>query len=264
MERLVVIPEVFDAQKELYLIDTNTFHEWAEQRLTHRSRNLLDVAGVMDRPDAESIPNPQHARIRQLVVNVMVFELPDDIYDDIQKSNHPNHLMTVVSNAQLLGTMKLPQSGESRLVGKLASGLGGHVDESDWLKEDRTIDDVLRRAMVRELCDEELSTDNYQAFCDYVEYRTEPLAVLNSNFGEVESVHIGFVSVLALPKRANVRVHEVEKLETIWVPLVGFKNELQMFWEQRDGHKKLDRWTQLLFGRIELNWFMKKLVASIQ
>lgn len=264
MERLVIFPDVLESEFECQLVNSLTFTKYLSTFLPYGDGNLINLIGFMDRPIAELRPNPRTVRVRQAVINTMVIELPSELYTQISKRqlSGDEEIRQVLRHAVLLATMKLPQSGEQRLVGKLASGLGGHVDEADYHPKMLVIDDLLKQAALRELCDEELQSENDAEFRALVAQKLTPYALLNSSYGEVESVHLGFVTILAVPSDLEVGVREVDKLETIWVPVNSFIDQLDRFAKREEGHYVLDRWTQLLFNQDSKN-LAQKIIQSI-
>ncbi len=101
---------------------------------------------------------------------------------------------------KFLVSMRKPNSGESRLVGQMSIGFGGHVDISDGTK------DVLFKALYRELHEElHVELTDPAKFVGYVR-----------DMGSKTSDHFGCVFLIHAD---DASVKEVDKLEGSWLSI---------------------------------------------
>lgn len=251
-EQVIIIPDLFVPKEELHLYDQG-FSQFFTRFGYGRTKAAVDhMIRMVPRADAEKLPNPHGERIRQLVANVLVFIIPDELYLSAQtyKKNaiHDAYvLQQIKEHAVLMACQKLKGSGEARLHGKLSVAFGGHVEPGDVLDGDMThvlgssrpaFDYMMHHAAVREVAKEELVGDAF--FEDYVDDHVVPMGIINSSFSEVESLHFGCISVLAVPEFRQPKIHETEKLAEVWIPLEDFKrvDKLEQYYE-------LEQWTRL-------------------
>ena len=124
-------------------------------------------------------------------------------------------------------TKRLPQGGESRLVGKLSIGIGGHINPVDH-------GDIIAEGTARELEEElELGGDG----------RLEPVGIINDDSNPVGAVHVGLVQVLFLPTN-DARVREEDVLEGHFVE----QGELVRLLEDQAPY---ETWSRMLVERID-------------
>jgi len=98
-------------------------------------------------------------------------------------------------------TRRTNKGGEARLHGKMALGLGGHINTLD----DMASGDVFRRGLERELAEEAFVTGPGPLI---------PRGVINDDTNEVGRVHLGFFFTMEV---ADAAVRETEKLEGLWL-----------------------------------------------
>jgi predicted NUDIX family phosphoesterase len=247
-EMILVMPDLFEAEERVILTGMGF-----ESHFTTRGSDWqrpADLVRSMRREDAERVPNPYKLKIRQLVANVMVFVLPDDLYaalcapHAVTTQNEFHLVNRITTEAILYASLKTKQSSESRLHGKLAAGFGGHVDVQDSA---RHLDTLIRNAAIRELKEElESSMTDKNTFSMIVDEAIIPLGIINSSASEVESVHIGFINIVAFPKSVGLKIAETDILQKVHIDLHDFKelataNKSNHFFEY-------DHWTQLLFA----------------
>jgi predicted NUDIX family phosphoesterase len=260
-ENILVMPDLFEAEERLILtsmgspnsmgLPTNVgFETYFETRGSGWS-HPTHLIRPMRREDAECVPHPHRFKIRQLVANVMVFILPDDLYASLRippKNSGFNEfalLDRIIREATLFASVKTKQSSESRLHGKLAAGFGGHVDEKD---RTRSLDTTVMMAAMRELTEELKSADSAEmvdAFHAIINNAITPLGLINSSASEVESVHIGFINIVAFPASVGLEIAEKDNLHKALIPLERFKSlTVDNFQDVRTPYE-FDNWTKM-------------------
>jgi predicted NUDIX family phosphoesterase len=264
-EMVLVMPDLLEAEENVILTQTG-FEVYFITRGNGWMRPT-DLLRPMNRGDADTVPNPYRLKIRQLVANVMVFILPDDLYTEILTSKGKTSknefflIDRIINEATLYASVKTKQSSEARLHGKLAAGFGGHVDVVDATN---SLDGVIRNAAIRELLEElKSSDDNIRTFESIVKSSIKPMGIINSSASEVESVYMGFISVLAFPESVGVGIGEPENLETASIPLAAFKGITD---ESITFPYEYDNWTKLVLNiprNIYAGLIIRSVIASL-
>lgn len=130
--------------------------------------------------------------------------------------------------------------GEDRLLGNWSVGLGGHVDFGDVQQKNSVIDvlGTINNAMVRELEEEVLFSDSQGA---EIKPNLKPVffGVINDLRDPVGAVHYGLLYGIKLPAGVAVSCREVE------LEAKGFYSAKQLAMDEKNGHLKLEGWTQL-------------------
>jgi len=119
---------------------------------------------------------------------------------------------------EVFATRRSSKGGESRLHGRIALGLGGHINTDD--------DDspgIFRRGLLRELSEEA----EYTAVGELI-----PRGVINDDTTEVGKVHLGFLFTLEV---SDAAVRETEKLEGLWI----LRRDLPSYVDRMEGWSEI-------------------------
>lgn len=123
---------------------------------------------------------------------------PEAEQDPSHKQIIPYIILT--RGEEVFATRRSSKGGEARLHGRIALGLGGHINTDDDDKPG-----IFHRGLLRELSEEA----SYCAVGDLV-----PRGVINDDTTEVGKVHLGFLFTMEVSEAA---VKETEKLEGLWI-----------------------------------------------
>lgn len=136
---------------------------------------------------------------------------------------------------------RLQGSGESRLHGKTSIGAGGHMnieDEEYW-----NFEHLLALGLARELEEEVIIRDSKGKEITNMYPLTKQLnvkGIIYSQDNEVDSVHLGVVTVLNLPTGYSVDVRETESL----------KGSFQSY-EEVKNNENLESWTKIIIDKLK-------------
>lgn len=248
----MILPDIYEAEEKM-LFATAGFEDYFEHRGTGWLDPCESLVRIVERSTVEETPNASKERIRQMVVNVMVFTLPDELYVKARQKHPQNEfylLREIIDHAKFITGIRLNASNESRLHGKLAAGLGGHVNIDDFqqLPTKNKFDCLLRNAAIREMCEEikPVNSNGTLTYNTILNTGLVPLGVINSGADEVERIHMGFSYVIAFPESVGLELIEKEKMEEVHIPLNEFNLHLQM--EHNEGTFELDNWTRISFA----------------
>lgn len=165
MERILVVPR----EKILPFVDEKGLFTGHEEELYA----LVEAEhSFMPRPEAEQDP-----RYKQIIPYIIL-----------------------TRGDEVFATRRSSKGGEARLHGRIALGLGGHINTDD--------DDspgIFHRGLMRELSEEA----EFTAVGELV-----PRGVINDDTTEVGKVHLGFLFTLEV---SDAAVKETEKLEGLWI-----------------------------------------------
>ena len=137
--------------------------------------------------------------------------------------------VSIVRGDEVFATRRLNKGGEARLHGKMALGVGGHMNEID-----ETGDDWLMNCLWREV-EEEVAME------DMGDLTLRGL--INDGGDAVGSVHLGFF--FTLTTKCDVQVRETEKLEGSFVPLATLLENTDDMegWSRIVAPKLVELWT---------------------
>lgn len=260
-EEIVVLPDLYEPE-EAVIFAPSGFTACIRKR-GYGGLSPAHLLRSVDRASAEKVPNPLKERIRQVVANIMIFSLPDALFDEIQQAVTDENLLVseVMDKATVFATVKLKGSGESRLHGKLALGLGGHVNESDLgnfpLTAELVLDHLVKYAGIREV-QEEVTAEGEQGHVlgSILSKGIIPLGIINSSASEVESVHMGFLSIVAVPESLQLRIRETEQLVAAPISLNEFNRPHAL-----EDRYIVDHWSQLVL-QVPRNHMAGLIIAS--
>lgn len=183
--------------------------EQFEGFLAHEDRDItsiiLDSFHYMRRGDAEVDPN-----FKQPIGYAVIRNLDGDIFLYQRGS-------------------KRQEFHESRLAGKWACGIGGHIEA-----EDEETGDILTDSLLREL-EEEVTLDGNIL-------SVEPIGYINSLKDEVSEVHIGILYVITTDAQMITGSEEV--VNEKFYPLSQIQDIID------DPEKEVEEWTRIVINHI--------------
>lgn len=137
--------------------------------------------------------------------------------------------VSIVRDGQVFATRRLNKGGEARLHGKMALGVGGHMNEID-----EAGDDWLMNCLWREVAEEVAMEDMGDLTLR---------GLINDGGDAVGSVHLGFF--FTLTTKGDVQVRETEKLEGSFVPLATLLENTDDMegWSRIVAPKLVELWT---------------------
>ena len=183
MERILVVPaeriRPFVGEKGLF-----TGHEAELYALVEAEHSF------MPRPEAEQDPDYKQ------IIPYIILTRGDEVF----------------------ATQRSSKGGETRLHGRIALGLGGHINTDD---DDRP--GIFQRGLMRELEEEA----EFSAVGELI-----PRGVINDDTTEVGKVHLGFLFTLEV---SDAAVKETEKLDGLWLS----RSELPAYAE------RMEAWSEI-------------------
>jgi predicted NUDIX family phosphoesterase len=286
VEQIVVLPDLYAPTNDMIPVETTFSAAMKNRGFGWEDLNLQSLMRIVKRDAAEVVPAAGGEKIRQMIANTMVFELPTDVLTQISYEKNvlkePTSLENLVAlikeHASLLCAVRLKGSGETRLHNKLSCAFGGHSDVIDYATakvildraenqdEEREIissflDIVVRAGCVRELLEElRVGVDteaNKQLFENLVKTSIIPFGIINSSETPVESVHMGMTNVLAVPDRFELEVNETDKLE-----MRRFKFKDLVKAETFEDYT-LETWTKISFKEELMDQYALAILRSI-
>lgn len=287
VEEIVVIPDLYAPTNEMIPVEKSFSEAITGRGFGWAKLNLPHILRVVNRDEAEKVPELGQEKVRQLIANTMVFELPMEVYSQISYEKQisdvsPETLEKLVAlvkeHATLLCAVRLKGSGESRLHNKLSCAFGGHSDIMDYAHatiildeakdatDEKTIlsnflDYVIRIGCVRELREELRVGDKTEAnehlWKEAITTSIIPFGIINSSESPVESLHMGMINVLAVPDRFKLEVNETDKLE-----MRRFKlNELAN--KEKFADYEIETWTEISFKEELIEQYVLAILRSI-
>lgn len=287
VEQIIVLPDLYAPTNKMIPVSSTFSKAITERGFGWNELNLPHLLRVVEREAVEVIPEDGQEKVRQLIANTMVFELPMEIFSQIsyEKSvsgSSPRVMQNLVElikeHATLLCAVRLKGSGESRLHNKLSCAFGGHSDIMDYAharvmldeakdsEEEKSIlsnflDLVIRVGCVRELKEElrvGIKTEaNTYLWDEAVRTSVVPFGIINSSKSPVESLHMGMINVLAVPDRFKLEVNETDKLEMRRFKLKDLANK-EMFADY-----DIETWTEISFQENLINSYALAILRSI-
>ena len=137
--------------------------------------------------------------------------------------------VSILRGDEVFATRRLNKGGEARLHGKMALGVGGHMNEID-----EAGDDWLMNCLWREVAEEVAMEDMGDLTLR---------GLINDGGDAVGSVHLGFF--FTLTTKGEVQVRETEKLEGSFVPLATLLENTDDMegWSRIVAPKLVELWT---------------------
>ncbi len=136
--------------------------------------------------------------------------------------------VSIVRGDEVFVTRRLNKGGEARLHGKMALGVGGHMNEIDEAGEDWLMN-CLRREVAEEVAMENMGELTLRG-------------LINDGGDAVGSVHLGFF--FTLTTSGQVSVLETEKLEGGFVSIPGLM----------DNTDDMEGWSRIVAPRLVELW----------
>lgn len=136
--------------------------------------------------------------------------------------------ITIVNQASVLCLERTTAQGEARLHGKISLGAGGHINPVD---KDNTLDDIIARAMARELREE--------LWLDPADLPTLK-GLINDDSNPVGTVHLGLHYILQVNTRPRVR--ETDKMKASWLEV----SQLEAL------RPRMETWSQILLPALAI------------
>ena len=136
--------------------------------------------------------------------------------------------VSIVRGDEVFITHRLNKGGEARLHGKMALGVGGHMNEIDERGEDWLMN-CLRREVAEEVSMENMGELTLRG-------------LINDSSNDVGSVHLGFF--FTLTTAGAVEVLETEKLAGGFVPIASLL----------DNSDDMEGWSQIVAPRLVELW----------
>jgi predicted NUDIX family phosphoesterase len=287
VEQIIVLPDLYAPTNKMIPVASTFSKAITEKGFGWNELNLPHLLRVVEREAVEVIPEDGQEKVRQLIANTMVFELPMETFSQIsyEKSvsgSSPKVMQNLVElikeHATLLCAVRLKGSGESRLHNKLSCAFGGHSDIIDYAharvildgakdsEEEKVIlsnflDYIVRIGCVRELKEElrvGIETEaNKHLWDESVRTSVVPFGIINSSKSPVESLHMGMINVLAVPDRFGLEVNETDKLEMRRFKLKDLVNK-EMFADY-----DIETWTEISFEEHLINPYALAILRSI-
>lgn len=128
---------------------------------------------------------------------------------------------------KIFGTRRLNKSGESRLVGKISLGIGGHINPEDDLGD---VNAIFATGLLREVKEEvQYSGRMYLSF----------KGIINDNSNDVSRDHLGLVYELNVGNE-DVKVVETDKLEGRFYTIEELTTK----------NNELESWSQIILDMI--------------
>lgn len=287
VEQIVVLPDLYAPTNKMIPVPTTFSKAIIEKGFGWNELNLPHLLRVVEREAVEVIPEDGQEKVRQLIANTMVFELPMETFSQISyekavSGSSPKIMQNLVElikeHATLLCAVRLKGSGESRLHNKLSCAFGGHSDIMDYAharvildeakdsEEEKAIlsnflDYIIRIGCVRELKEElrvGIKTEaNEHLWDEAVRTSVVPFGIINSSKSPVESLHMGMINVLAVPDRFGLEVNETDKLEMRRFKLNELANA-EVF-----ANYDIETWTEISFQENLIHSYALAILRSI-
>ncbi len=137
--------------------------------------------------------------------------------------------VSIVRGGEVFATRRLNKGGEARLHGKMALGVGGHMNEIDEVGEDWLMN-CLRREVAEEVSMQRMGTLTLRG-------------LINDGGDAVGSVHLGFFFTLTTD--GDVAVLETEKLAGSFVSIesLAAQSDDMEGWSKIVAPKLVELWT---------------------
>lgn len=141
----------------------------------------------------------------------------------------PYVLVTDEAREKFFATRRI--KGESRLLGRLSLGIGGHINPCDWRSANsaffQTHREMVLRGMAREIREEMTGLEHVR--------KPRPYGTVR-DLGSFTPDHVGIVFTMVAAKPEEIGIRETDTLEPLWMT----KRDLVQNYE------KFESWAQML------------------
>ena len=177
-----------------------------------------------------SITEKDYDKLVDVTLSKGKFILRADAEEDITfQQIIPYVLVTDEAHEKFFATRRI--AGESRLLGRLSLGIGGHINPIDWQNANcaffQTHREMVLRGMAREIREEMTGFEHTK--------QPKPYGTVR-DLGSSTPDHIGIVFTMIAQEPDEIGIRETDTLEPVWMT----KKELVQNYE------KFESWAQMI------------------